>query len=290
MPTGDAFRAAAVAFLWAACYPLISLGADAAPPLAFAGLRASIAGAVVLALSRARGGGWTCRGKMSWLTVAAAGFTNTSLGFAGMFLGGRLVTPGLATVLANTQPLVAGGLAAVFLRETVTGRRLGGSLIAFAGIVLLASPSALGGGSSGGLPGIGLVLGAALGVAAGNVLLKHLARTEDAFVAIGWQFLFGVPPLLTASLMTETWEAEWYFSKVFLLLLCALAVGGTALPFVLWYRLLQQYDLIRLNVFTYLTPLFGLTLGYLFFDERLSYVEISGVAAVMGGVVSGARR
>ena len=50
MTIGAAFRLLAVMVLWAACFPLITIGLDLAPHLAFAALRAALAGVCLIAL------------------------------------------------------------------------------------------------------------------------------------------------------------------------------------------------------------------------------------------------
>jgi len=50
MTIGAALRLLAVMVLWASCFPLITIGLDLAPHLAFAALRAALAGACLIAL------------------------------------------------------------------------------------------------------------------------------------------------------------------------------------------------------------------------------------------------
>ena len=128
-----------VMFLWAVCFPLIQTGLEASPPMWFAGLRALLAGVVLIVFAGLTGRP-QIRGTMVWSAVALAGLTATGLGFFGMFYGGGLVSPGLATVVANTQPLLAAPLAAVALRpqyqELVDGNDLSPLQVATVGSVL----------------------------------------------------------------------------------------------------------------------------------------------------------
>lgn len=129
-----------VAFLWALCFPLISLGLGSAPPLTFAGLRAVIAGGVLVGIAFSLGRPLPRSGRV-WLGLVLVGLSATSLGFFGMFIGGGLVDPGLATVIENPQPLIASVLAWMILGEALDpGRRLGLAL-GFAGILLIAFTS-----------------------------------------------------------------------------------------------------------------------------------------------------
>ncbi|HEX7012637.1 MAG TPA: DMT family transporter, partial [Steroidobacteraceae bacterium] len=64
----------------------------------------------------------------------------------------------------------------------------------------------------------------------------------------------------------------------------SLAVIGTALPFVLWFELLRRAPLTQLNGFSFLTPVFGLLIGALWFDERTSRLQIGGIALCLIGI------
>ena len=112
-----------VMFLWAVCFPLIVAGFAYAPHLTFAALRAFLAGSALVVLGMILGRPWP-RGGRVWLAIFGIGLGATSLGFLGMFMASEFISPGLATVLANAQPLMAAALAAAVL-----GERLGVSKI-----------------------------------------------------------------------------------------------------------------------------------------------------------------
>ncbi|MFZ1754835.1 MAG: DMT family transporter, partial [Caldilineaceae bacterium] len=66
--------------------------------------------------------------------------------------------------------------------------------------------------------------------------------------------------------------------------LLVLSLLGTALAFALWFSLLHRGELTRLNTFTFLTPVFALTIGYFSFNERLGIFEIGGIALILASV------
>ncbi len=74
------------------------------------------------------------------------------------------------------------------------------------------------------------------------------------------------------------WEGKLALATV------SLAVIGTALPFVLWFELLRRAPLTQLNGFSFLTPVFGLLIGALWFDERTSRLQIGGIALCLIGI------
>jgi drug/metabolite transporter (DMT)-like permease len=200
-----------------------------------------------------------------------------------MFLAGGRVMPGLATVIANAQPLIAAGLAYLFLAERLGARSWVGLLLGFLGILLVALPS-FGGANANSTPlGVGYVLLGALGVAVGNVLLKRLAGRLDPLMATGWQFILGAAALGVAAWFLEA-PLQITWSLPFVVILLTLGLLGTAVAYALWFSLLQRGELTHLNTFTFLTPVFALLIGVLFFSERLSFLELGGIVFILAGV------
>lgn len=276
MTPGDALRLVAVMVLWAACYPLIAAGLDLAPHVTFAALRAAIAGAVLVALGLALGRRLPA-GRAAWGLVAIAGLGATGLGFLGMFHAAEFVAPGIATVVANTQPILA----------AVLGERLGaagwlGLAAGFAGIALIAWPG-LAAGVEGAVLGLGYVMLAAAGVSVGNIAIKRLAGRSDPAMAMGAQLLVGAVALALLAGLTER-PAALAWSGEFALVVLTLALFGSALAFWLWAAALRRVPLNRANAFTFLVPILGLAMGAAFYGERLGLPEAAGAALVVAGI------
>jgi drug/metabolite transporter (DMT)-like permease len=270
-----------VAFLWAMCFPFIVVGLPDAPPILFAALRAFLAGVclVLIALGKGRRIRYSPR---QFLVLTAIGFSYTGMGLGGMFLGAGKLGPGLATVLANAQPLFAAVLSFVIIREVVTVRVFAGLLIGFVGVVVLAMPEMEIGNSR--FTGAVYVLGGALGTAIGNVLLKYQAGSDDIYWSMGIQLIIGSVFLSLASVgLGEGIEINWTWS--FATAIFILAIPATALMVVLWYTLLGSAPLNSLNSFTFLTPVFGLFIGILFFGETFNFVEILGIGITIVGLI-----
>jgi drug/metabolite transporter (DMT)-like permease len=191
-----------VAFLNALCYPLITVGLRFAPHLSFAALRALLAGSA-LALMAALLRRPIPRGWSTWLGFAAIGGGSTSLGYLGMFHAAEFVAPGLATIIANTQPLVAAILAHLMLRERIPPIQRVGLLLGFFGIVVITLPQLSGSGSAGFPEGLASIVLATGGVAFGNVLMKALGGQVDPLIAMAAQSLFGAVPLAIAAMLRE---------------------------------------------------------------------------------------
>ncbi len=283
MTKGTALRLVMVMALWAACFPLITLGLGSAPHLAFASMRAVLAGVSLLALGGLLGRPMPA-GKRVWALLLLTGLGATTLGFIGMFHAAEFVAPGLATVIANAQPLLAAILAHVCLAERLGPKGNLGLAIGFVGIVAIAWPGTVSEASRGYALGLSYIALAATGVAIGNIAMKRLAGGVDALMAMGIQLLLGAIPLAILSLSTEdimlvAWTADFVF------ILVALAVLGTSLASWLWFAALEETGLSTANAFTFLVPVFGMTAGSVFFGERLSWFAAMGGILVLIGIV-----
>ena len=270
-------------FLWAACFPLITAGLQYSPHLTFAAMRAVLAGAtlVLFAIMLRR---TFPRGARRWLTLGIVGLGATSLGFLGMFHAAEFVTPGLATVIANAQPLLAAVLGVAWLGERLAKIGWGGLLIGFAGILVIALPQLNDGARDGTAIGFAYIVLAAVGVTVSNVAIKSIAGEVDGLFAMGFQMLIGSVPLAMAAFIFEDPTAT-RLTPVFVVSLLGLALFGSALVYWLWFSVLEDVDLNRAIVFSFLAPIFGLTIGALFFGERLSAVQLSGILLVIAGIV-----
>lgn len=268
--------------LWAACFPLLTVGITYAPHLAFAALRASLAGLALVGLAVVLRRPYP-RGLKTWVTLAFIGFGATSLGYLGMFHAAEFVSPGIATVIANSQPLLAAGLAGVVLGERLTVRGKIGLFLGFCGILVIAAPGLFDQRGENYLLGIGYIVLAALGITVSNVMLKKIAGSVDPLMTIGWQLLIGSVPLAIASGLVEN-PASIQWSVAFFAILIALSLFGSALVYVIWLSVLSEVALSKANAFSFLVPVFGLTIGALLYDEALGPSTIAGIVLAVVGV------
>ena len=268
-----------VILLWAICYPLITTGLTAFSPFHFAALRSFLAGLslIVVAYILKRS---LLPEKAIWPVLVLVSLTFTGLGFTGMFLAGGRVSPGLATVIANIQPLLAALLGYFLLTERLTKIKGLALFIGFMGIVIISFTGLIEFSINSTPYGIGLVLLGATGVAIGNVLLKIIADRVDPLIAMAWVLLLGAIPLaMAAAVFEDVNEINWSPGSIIDLLI--LSIPGTALAFFWWLELLRETDLNELNAYTFLTPVFALLIGLLFYSERLLMFEWLGVSVIV---------
>ena len=267
--------------VYAVCFVAIKEGLAFAPPLLFAGLRAIIAGAALLALAaiqRKR----IVPSRRDWGWVVALGSVSTTLSFGAMFLSPGRTGAGIASVLGNTQPLDTVVLAALFLGERMTPGKWAALLLGLVGVGLVAYP-ALAGADAYGLSGAVLALVAAASAASGSVIVKRMRLLDTLLAITGWQLILGSLPLLAASAVVEG-STGVHWSLEFAAILLFLALIGTSLATAGWYWLVQREDVGRITMFLYLVPILGLGIAALAFGEGVEPLEGIGVLVTLGGI------
>lgn len=244
-----------VSLLWTLCFPLLDLGLRHSTPLWFATFRGAAGGMLLLVW-----GQLTHRRRINLRRdgprIAGIAILSTTIGYGTMFVGGGLVSVGVATVLANSQPIWAALLAVTFLGERNSSRRWFVLMLAFVGVALLADLR---------FERAELKLGAlllvlsAVALAAGNLLIKSIADRSDAVMVSGLQLTLGSVPLGIAAWQFEG-PFEWPTAPEFWISLIVLAAASSAAGAVLWQWLLARAPLSQLNAVSFLIPVYGLPL------------------------------
>ncbi|WP_082351681.1 DMT family transporter [Cypionkella psychrotolerans] len=272
----------AVATLTALCYPLLSVGLARAPPFQFAALRAGVAGLslLMLALVLRRPFPQTRR---LWLLAGGSGFSATTMGFASVFGAGGLIAPGIAAVVAGTQPIVAGLLALVMFGQPIGKWQAIGMSVALAGLTAMTLQDISAGGTTA-VAGIAPIVSATGGSAFGNALTKRFASDVDPIAAAAVQLLLGSVPLAILAFVSEPFTSV-VLEPRFLALVIVLGIGGTAVTFTLWIAVFNDCPLNTANAFNFLVPLLGVAISVAFLGESLTPLAMAGMVLTIIGVV-----
>ncbi|MEO8411453.1 MAG: DMT family transporter [Propionivibrio sp.] len=262
----------------AVCYPLIKAGLVFAPPLRFAAVRTMLGGFVLLLVLAIRRKPLWPRARLArW--ILPLGVLATTLTFGTMFASPAYTGAGLASVLGNTQPLIIIALAALFLGERIGLRKAFALLLGLVGVTLLALP-AWREPAGNDFFGILLALGSSLSAAIASVTMKRLQPGENLMSLTAWQLVVGGGLLLAVSALFEMPQSI-VWNGTFVGILLILALVGTALSTWLWFWLLQRAEAGRLSMVLFLVPVLGLIAAMLSFGERLSVLQLGGVALIL---------
>ena len=266
-------RMLVVTAAWGACFVAIRYGLGHAPTLWLASWRALLAGAMLLLAA-----GLTHRPlprRSDWPILIWLGLINVGLAFAAMFTASTGVSSGVASVLANAAPLLIVLPAWALYHERPRTTVLVGLAVGYVGLVVTALPA-------GGGRGAVLSLGAAAAITVGTLLSRRLTGV-DVIQLSAWQFLIGGAMLTGWAAATEgPPQVSW--SPQFVLALAFLALVGSAASYLLWFAELQRSALVSVSAWTMLTPIFGVTFGWLFLRDPLSGEQGIGSVLVLAAL------
>lgn len=281
MPPRDLLIALGVVTVWGLNFVVIKWGVADVPPLLLTALR--YVAAVLPAIFFVR------RPNVRLGSLLGYGFAIGVVQFGLLFLAIGLGLPaGLASLLIQLQVFFTIGLAALFLGERPGAFQLGGAVLAFAGVALIAAERPSDASNAiGWLPLVLIVLsGAAWGV--GNIVSKRAGKV-DMLAFVVWASLVPILPLLAASLVFEGMAGFVALPGQLLdpKILAIIAFNGwmaTVFGFGMWAVLLARHPAGVLVPFALLVPVVGLAAAWVVAGESLSWVELAGSAVVLGGL------
>lgn len=200
------------------------------------------------------------------------------------------ITSGGAAILNATSPLFSAVLSRWSAFWT-TEERLGaggglGLLLGLAGVAVLVGGSTgfqlFAAGGAWELLGFLAVLAASASYAVGGLYARRAFVGQPFTVPALGQNLVGAVALLPVAL-TFSRPAAWPSPAALASLLC-LGLGGTALAYLLYYRLISRVGATRTLSVTYLLPATALVYGAVLLGEQVTIAMLLGLGLILTGV------
>ena len=233
------------------------------------------------ALYLPRRNGWPSRSTMR--IHLARGLLSTGMGFL-FFWGLARVPLAQAVALAFIAPLIALFLAAILLKETIGSRTLVGSLVAFAGVMVIFVGQA-----QADLGREATVGSLAILVSAALYALNIIIMRRQALVAEPLEITFFQSVIVTSTLLLIVPFADVDVPPLgqwpWLLFAALLAMASMLLLSWAYARAEASY----LAATEYTAFLWAMLFGWLFFDERVSLFTLGGAAMIVAGCILAAR-
>ena len=273
-----------LAVLWGSSFLFIKVAVQDIPPFTTVTAVVGIATLVLYLLLRRQGRRLPKLGSI-WIAFAIAGLLHNALPFALLVFGGQYVDSALAAVLNGTSPLYALLLAHYFTGDDrLTPAKSLGLLVGFGGLVLLVAPSLLAGvqASAWGLLAVGAAA-ASYGVAIvySRIKLSQLPSLVAPTAQMGMATVYALP---LALMIDRPWQMALPSVNAIGAVL-ALALFGTALSYVVYYRLISRMSASQVSMVTYLVPIVGLVLGIVVLNEQVAWNTYLGCGFILVGVM-----
>ena len=273
--------------IWATGFIVARLVAPHADPLFFLFCRfvlSALAFAGIAAATRAR---WP-RSLRGWRDALVAGVLIQGAYLGGVFWSVRHGLPaGISALIAGLQPLLTALLAPSMLGERVGRRRWAGIALGFAGALLVLEPQLRA--ASGGTPVLPLLAsgGAMAALTLGTIWQKRTASNADLRTNAAVQFIGAALVTAPVAALTEAgrFDGSWQAWAGLAWAVCGLSLGAISLLLLL----IRRGAVAGVASLFYLVPPVVAVLAFTLFGERLSALQVAGMAIAAAGVAVASR-
>lgn len=273
--------------LWGSAFPAIKAGyaaldiasSDTFSIILFAGVRFFGAGVLTLIIFSALEKKPLVPKKKELPKIAVLSVFQTVLQYLFFYLGLAFASGSRASIVNSTSVFFAILIASLLFRqEKLTATKIIGSVVGFAGVILVSLDAFKSGGS---LLGEGFILFSSLSYAFSSVFMKKYSDVSNPAMLSGCQFMLGGAVMIAVGLIFGGRISTVSFGgaaiTVFLMLVSALAYS-------LWSILIKYNNVSKVAVCGFLTPVFGFTLSLLF-DSSSSASGFLAVPALILAVI-----
>ncbi len=278
LPLSHLLLALAIVAVWGTNFVVIKLSLDAFPPFLFAALRYTFA---FLPLAF-----FIPRPKVSWANMCAYGVAIGVGQFGILFfaIDGR-ISPGLASLVVQTQVFFTIGFAMFFAKERLKLYQAVAVSVSMTGLAIIALHTD----ANTTFLGLALVVLAGLAWGMGNTVSRR-AGSINMLAYVVWASVFSLPPLFLISWIFEGgWEqmstsissapmSAW--AGVFWQ-----SWGNTVFGYAAWAWLLSKHPAAVVAPAPLLVPIFGMGASVYFLSEPLPLWKILAAGLVITGLI-----
>jgi drug/metabolite transporter (DMT)-like permease len=266
--------------LWSFAFVAGKIGVTDCPPLILLTARFSLAGILILGISALRGEALS----LSWRDAgvfALLGLANNALYLGLGYTGLQTVSAGLGGLVVSANPVFTAVLAALFLGETLTWRKVAGLLLGIGGVSFIVWHRISVGSDS--WHGILFTLASLASIVAGTILFKVLAPKGSLWVGNGVQNLAaGVVLLPFAFTLSDV--SDIVASARLLGAFAFLTLGGSILGYLLWFHLLKVCGATAASAYHFLMPPLGMLFAWMVLGEHVEIRDLLGIVPVALGI------
>jgi len=276
LPLRHFLLALAVVAIWGSNFVVIKYALNTLPPLTLAVLRFAFALLPACFFLR--------RPQVDWRNLAGYGVLIGVGQFGLLYLAMRSqISPGLASLVVQTQVFFTLLLAVRLRNEKVLGTQWLGLALAAGGVGVIAAHTD----GTTTVLGLAMVLAAAFCWACANLLTQRAGRI-DMLAYVVWSSAFAVPPLLVLAWLVDgpqamaaglaasdlgTWAAVLWQT-----------VGNTLFGYGAWSWLLARHPAGRIVPMALLVPVFGMGSAAVLLAEPLPAWKLVAAALVLAGL------
>lgn len=271
--------------LWSTGWIVARYAAEYCDPITFLSIRYALAAVALLAIVLVRRSPWPRSPAQAGHAMVSGVLIHAIYLGAVYWAVSKGVPASISALLSAIQPILSVVLAPILLRETVRPRQALGVALGFLGLLIVVEPKLRGIGA----PVVPLAINALamLSVTLGTFYQKRFVRDGDLGCVVFLQYLGAIVVSVPFALLFERLRMTWNLTTTLAMTWSVLAISVGAV--VLLMMLIRQGALSKQAQLFYLVPPAATLEAYVLFDERLSALQLAGMATTLIGVVLATR-
>jgi drug/metabolite transporter (DMT)-like permease len=274
------FMIAAFCLLWSSAFAVAKLALADCPPLLLLTARFLLAGGLMLTVA-AVGRTPSHLARRDILVLAVLGVANNALYLGLNYIGMRSISAGLSAVIISANPVLTVVLAAMFLDERLTWKKMGGLLLGVGGVGFIVQSRITG--RIDDPIGVAFTIAALLSLVVGTILFKRLTPNGGLWIGNGVQNLAGGLALAPFAFGLEAVGEivpSWRLIGTLAYSVLLVSVCG----YLLWFHILTVSGATTASAYHFLMPPLGMLFGWLLLGERVACSDLVGIIPVALGI------
>lgn len=272
----------ALSLIWSLTWVGIKIGLETIPPFYSAGFRFFLAFLFLSLFAFFKRYSFPKKIK-DHLFFIRFGMINYLVGYASVYWGEQYINSGLASVLFAIMPFYTLVFSIWLLPgETINLKKILGLIIGFSGVVAIFSDQ-LQFSNTDAIYGMTIISIAPAFSATGTLIAKKKMKIYHPVILNTFPIFYCSIAFFILSLIFE-FPARAVFNGKAILSIVYLALFGTAIAFVLYFRMLSHQSAVLMSMITFVTPPLALVWGWIILGEQITLYLFLGLLLILTGI------
>ena len=214
------------------------------------------------------------------------GITNSAIPFSLYAYAALYIPSSLSVIINSTSPMFGAVFGLLLLKDKLHFTRIIGLFLGTIGVGFVSSDILAQNTLELYLSIIACVLAALLYGFSGAIVKKYAQHIEPRQLTVGSLTFAGIGLVILFAFLSLIGQTPSIASEnivIDILLIIAVGILCTSIPYIVYYKLVQEVGPVKALTVTYLMPVFGLIWGIIF-GESITVLMIVGLVVILSGI------
>lgn len=267
-----------ISAIWGASYIFMKVLSPVFGPVLSASLRMLVAALALFILFKIQN--YKVHWKRDYKLFFIIGLGSAAVPFMLYSYAALYIPASLSVILNSTSPMFGAIFAFLLLGDKLNPSKIVGLLFGTIGVIVVSSVTFSNSSFEIVASIIACVLAATLYGVTGAIIKKYAQHIEPKALTLGGMLISGIAILPLVAISPITGEITL---KVVLLLI-GFGIFSTAIPYIIYFKLLKEIGPVKALTTTYLMPVFGIVWAILILNEKLELNSVIGLIVILFGI------